>query len=67
MTPIFIPDAFLVSADRKREDDDLTELSVPECSAPCRPFTLYRRPKTKAAYDAKNHPPNLFWVPLGRL
>ena len=67
MTPIFITDVFLVSADRKREDDDLTELSVPECSAPCQPFTSYRRPKTKAAYDAKNHLPNLFWVPLGRL
>lgn len=67
MTPIFITDVFLVSAERKREDDDLTELSVPERSAPCRPFTLYRRPKTKAARSVKNHPPNLFWVPLGRL
>ena len=34
MTPIFITDVFLVSADRKREDDDLTELSVPKLPAP---------------------------------
>lgn len=67
MTPIFITAFFLVSADRKRRDDDQTEPGVPERSAPCRPFTSYRRPKTKAAYDAKNHLPNLFWVPLGRL
>lgn len=68
MTPIFITDVFLVSADRKRRDEGLTEAKgIRTRSAPCRPFTLYRRPKTKAAYDAKNHPPNLFWVPLGRL
>lgn len=67
MTPIFITDVFLVSADRKREDDDQTAPGVPERSAQCQPFTLYRRPKTKAARSVKNHPPNLFWVPLGRL
>lgn len=67
MTPIFITDVFLVSADRKRGNDGLTELSVPERSAPCQPFTSYRRPKTKAARSVKNHLPNLFWVPLGRL
>lgn len=67
MTPIFITDVFLVSAERKRRDDNQTEPGVPERAAPCRPFTSYRRPKTKAARSVKNHPPNLFWVPLGRL
>lgn len=67
MTPIFITDVFLVSADRKRRDDDQTEPGVPERSAPYQPFTSYRRLKIKAARSVKNHPPNLFWVPLGRL
>ena len=34
MTPIFITDVFLVSADRKRRNDDQTEPGVPERAAP---------------------------------